>query len=348
MKELKCLFLGFGNAARAFLRILADSESDLACTYGVRITITGIATRRRGRRLFPAGVTPRALHEHFAATGEFLDSVPFHGDATEFVSRCPADVVFEMTPLNVTSGEPAVSHVRAALASGKHAISANKGPLIFGFRRTRELAMEAGRRFLYETTVMDGAPVFNLVERCLPGCKVLGFTGVLNSTTNYILDCMAQGAEFDQALRTAQECGFAEADASLDLEGWDSACKTAALMNVWMNAEVSPAEIRRDGISGIDARTVRELRSKGISLRLVCRASVQDGRPVGEVVLLEVPEYSEWASVKGTSSLLTIRTDLMGDITVTEHDPTIQQTGYGLYSDLLRLLREEAENGTGR
>ncbi|MEW6244578.1 MAG: hypothetical protein AB1497_10035 [Bacillota bacterium] len=348
MKELRCLFLGFGNAARAFLRILADRESDLACTYGARLMIVGIATRRMGRCLFPAGVTPRALHEHLAATGDFPDFVAFDGDSAEFVSRCPADVAFEMTPLNVASGEPAVSHVRAALASGKHAISANKGPLIFGFRRTRELAKEAGRRFLYETTVMDGAPVFNLVERCLPGCKVLGFTGVLNSTTNYILDRMAEGAEFEEALRTAQECGFAEADASLDIEGWDSACKTAALMNVWMDAEVSPAEVRREGISGVDARTVRDLRSRGISLRLVCRASMLGGRPVGEVVLLEVPEYSQLAQVKGTSSLLTIRTDLMGDITLTEHDPAIQQTGYGLYSDLLRLLTEGAKNRTGR
>ena len=159
----------------------------------------------------------------------------------------------ETTVLDVVSGEPATSHVRAALAAGAHVVTANKGPAAFAYHELAAQADRAGRAFLFESAVMDGVPVFSLVADTLPAVRVHAFRGVVNTTCGYILAAMARGESFADALGEMQAQGIAEADPSLDVDGWDAAAKAAVLANVWLDARITPHDVVRAGIRDLGA-----------------------------------------------------------------------------------------------
>src|SRR6202043_632246 len=180
----------------------------------------------------------------------------------EWLAAARADVLFEATTLNVQNGEPAVGHIRAALEHGAHAITANKGPIVHAYRELRDLAAAHGKRFLFESTVMDGVPIFSLFDQ-LPAIHLQGFHGILNSTTNVILREMENGLTFDEALKRAQELGVAETDATHDIDGWDAAVKTAALITVLMDTPIRLEEIAREGIRHLTPQALRNAKRDG-------------------------------------------------------------------------------------
>ncbi len=167
-------------------------------------------------------------------------------------------------------GQPAVDHIRAALEHGAHAITANKGPIVHAYRELRDLAAQQGKRFLFESTVMDGVPIFSLFDQ-MPAIHLQGFHGILNSTTNVILSEMEQGLSFDEALKKAQSLGVAETDATHDIDGWDATVKTAALVTVLMDIPVRLEEIQREGIRDLTMQAVRNAKRDGWPFKLVCR-----------------------------------------------------------------------------
>ncbi len=141
------------------------------------------------------------------------------------------------------TGQPAIDYLRAALETGAHAISANKGPVVHAYRELTDSGDGRMRkRFLFESAVMDGVPIFSLFREAMPAVEVRGFRGVLNSTTNVILEGMESGLTFDDAVKKAQDLGVAESDPTDDIDGVDAAVKVVALANVLMNAE---SETRR-------------------------------------------------------------------------------------------------------
>jgi homoserine dehydrogenase len=186
---------------------------------------------------------------------------------------------------------------------------------------------------------MDGTPIFNLVSECLPASEVLSFRGIVNSTTNLILGEMEKGIGFAEALSTAQLLGIAEADPSLDVDGWDSAAKTSAMLNVFMDADVRPNDIEREGIRDVTEAGIAEALQAGKRLKLVCEGS-RRGRPKGRVAPLELPLSDPLANVSGTSSVLEIETDTMGRLTILEIEPRLRQTAYALLSDLINIARK--------
>jgi homoserine dehydrogenase len=251
------------------------------------------------------------------------------------LNQCSADVVIETTPLDIDSGEPAITHIRAALTRGQHVVTANKGPIAFAYSELKSLAERHSVQFRFEGTVMDGTPIFNLVELCLPGARVLGFSGVLNSTTNLILTGMEADQSFEESLEEAQRRGIAEANADYDVDGWDAAVKAVALANVLMNAEARPADVKRGGIRDISIKDIEASSASGKVIRLVARAD-RSANGVSLVVRPEsVPRASLFGSLAGTSNALMIKTDLMGEIAVVEKDPGVEQTAYALLSDLI-------------
>jgi len=177
----------------------------------------------------------------------------------EIIKGCDTDLMVELTTLDIGSGRPATDHVRAALEAGMSVVTANKGPVAFAYDELCSLALSRGVHFRFEGTVMDGTPVFSLVERTLPGCEVTGIRGLLNTTSNVVLGEMARGASMDEALDVARRMGVTEEDPSLDIDGWDAAVKIAALANVLMGAGTNPREVDRTGIRGIS----RPHRNKG-------------------------------------------------------------------------------------
>jgi homoserine dehydrogenase len=334
--EMKLAFIGFGNVARAFARLLDAHKARLESEHEISWRTTGIASATRGCVLgADLDLNEAAKRVEYGSGLSGLTGSVDVNDSWAVIEGCGADLVFETTPLNPVDGEPAISHVRRAFESGMSVVTANKGPLAFAYRDLQEMADRRRACFRFEGTVMDGTPVFNLVRECLPVITVVGFSGVLNSTTNYILTQMEAGRSFDEALTEAKRLQIAEANSDYDIDGWDAAVKTVALANVLMGADARPQEVRRTGIRSISIDEVRQAASGGMAVRLIARA----GRgPEGVSLVVEprrVPLSTPLGSARGTSSVLVLETDLMGEITIVESDPGIEQTGYALLSDLI-------------
>jgi homoserine dehydrogenase len=255
-------------------------------------------------------------------------------------------VLVEVTPLDPRRGEPALSHVRAALRRGLHVVTANKGPVAFGLRPLRALARRRGRLFLYEGAVMDGTPVFNLVERCLPGVRVLGFRGTLNSTTGFVLSRIEEGAGPAAALAEARALGIVEADPAHDLDGWDAAVKGCALANALMGARVVPSAVPRRGIRRLSPEAVRRAAREGSRIRLVVRGARRNGR-VRVRVGPERLRADDPLAGAGSDSALVLATDLMGEIALVERGGTVDQTAYAILSDLLAVARSSLRDDPG-
>ena len=196
-----------------------------------------------------------------------------------------------------------------------HVVTANKGPVALAYRELSKLAREKKLAFRFEGTVLDGAPVFNLVEKTLPGARILGFHGILNSTCNLVLSEMEKGKNRDGALEKARAIGVAEADASHDIEGWDTATKTAVLANVLLGANIRPVEVSRMGIDAVRPQDVQRALRQGKSLRLIGRGH-RKGRKVTTRVAPELLERSDpMSTAVGTTNVLAIQTDTMKELT---------------------------------
>ncbi len=344
--DLKLAFVGFGNVARDFARILSERQAQLADQYGISWRATAIATARHGSIISAEGIDLIEAAQR-VERGENLPGlrgVAEKKDAIELVESCEADLLFETTPLNADTGEPAITIIRRALARSINVVTANKGPVAFAYHELHALARQHRVGFKFEGTVMDGAPVFNLIERCLPATKVVGFAGVLNSTTNLILTGMEEGHSFDSALAEAKRLGIAEANADYDLDGWDAAVKAVALANVLMSSNVRPQMVERRGIRDITEADLALAAQTGRTIRLVSRARVTDGRLRLSAMPESIPLASPMGSARGTTNVLMIETDLMGEIAVFEHEPGVRQTAYALLSDFISIHQESARS----
>lgn len=312
--------VGYGNVGRALRRLLKRKRGEH------RFRVTGIHTARHGTAYSAKGLPAEPEFGPAAATaGEFLD-------------RSGARIMVELTTLNPADGEPAISHIRGAFERGMHVATANKGPIAHAFGSLRDEAGRRGLLFRFEATVMDGAPVFNMVRNCLPGVRVSGFTGVLNSTSKVVVEAMERGGSFEEGLEAARKLGIAEADASYDIDGWDSAAKAAALANVLMGASVTPLEASVRGIARLTPERVQEMARAGKTVRLVSRARRDTSGKVLLRVRAEVLERADLlATVTGTSNLILLHTDLMGTIGTVSILPGVEQTAYGVFADLVDI-----------
>lgn len=318
---MRLALIGYGNVGRAFARLIETKRSAFP------FRIVAIHTARHGSAYDPHGLPADPLFESPAANiGEFLD-------------RARAEVAIEITTLNPATGEPAIRHIRAAFERGLHVITANKGPIAHAFAELRDEAARSLVQFRYESTVMDGAPVFNMVRNNLPGVEILGFSGALNSTSKLVIAAMRNGLTFEDGVREAQRLGVAEADASYDTDGWDAAAKGAALANVLMDANVSPLNVDRRGIGRLTPERVQELGAKGKTVVLITRGRRTPSGVKVRVRAEVLDDMDVLASVEGTSNILLLHTDLMGTVGTVSILPGVEQTAYGLFSDLVDIAR---------
>jgi homoserine dehydrogenase len=314
--------------------LLQKKDSELR-ERGIAWRITGIATRRMGWLADSNGLDAGALLGEQSRAGA---SAPH--DVRAWLRLAKADVLFEATSLSVRDGQPAIDHIRAALELGAHAITANKGPIVHAYEELSLLAAAKGRRFLFESTVMDGVPIFALFRDCLPAVDLRGFRGILNSTTNVILTGMEEGLTFDESLAKAQQIGVAETDPSNDIEGWDAAVKVAALIRVLMGVPIRLEEIQREGIGKLTGENVRAARSEGHPYKLVCRAQRTNQGVMASVRPERVPLNDPLAWVAGTSSIVYFETDIFPGLAITENNPGLEATAYGMLADFVRAVTE--------
>lgn len=340
MKTLDLALLGFGNAARAFTRILLEKEGQLCRAYDTQVRVTAIVTGSRGTIADPNGLDLTEALRRIESDGRFDPASPAFRtwNALETVEQADYDVAVELTRLNIFTGQPAISHLETAMTRGKHVITANKGPIAWDFYRLRTLAETQKVQFYYETTVMDGTPVFNLVHDTLKFCRVTEVDGILNTTTNFVLEELSRGVPYEAVMEEGRRRGFVEADPSMDLDGWDAAAKLTALLNVLMDARLTPTDIDRTGITGVTEAAIAAAAARGRVIKLLCHGGRENGKIRAWVRPVEVEREALYAAIDGTSSVVSITTDLMGKLSVVEHNPELPQTGYGVFSDLVRLL----------
>jgi homoserine dehydrogenase len=341
-RKLSICMIGFGNAGKEFCRMLMEKKEEIKNTYNFNVVVTAISTRSKGALFDPSGVDLNRALQEVETEGRFFQNNPqrIDGSALEIMQKSEADVLIELSTLSIEDGQPAISHIEEAFRNNMHVITANKGPIAWDYKRLKKMADEKGLALLHETTVMDGTPIFNLVEKTLPGCKILGFKGILNTTTNFIMEEMEAGSDYEAALKEAQRRGFAEADPSMDIDGWDAAAKTAALINVLMDGNATPMTIDRTGISGVTLKDIDDAKRKGGKIKLLCEGFRDEDDIKGRVYPSFVDNKDIFSNIDSTTSVLSISTDLMGEICIVERYPEIQQTAYGVYSDLLTLIKD--------
>ena len=336
MKHYNLALIGFGNVGRALTRLLSVKAPELREQYGIEFSINGVASRRLGWLS--------------AANGSFENSKLLDNDlgfgsvasenVREWLSKAHPDVVFETTSLNPESGQPAIDYLRAVLESGAHAVTANKGALVHGYRELRELAWANHKQFLFESAVLDSAPVFSLFRETLPAAKLRAFSGVFNSTTNVILEAMESGRSFDEGVNAAQELGVTETDPSHDIDGWDATVKVCAIANVLMDIPLKPDDVVREGIRELNSRRVQAARAEGKPFKLIARAKMSgDGRLAATVRPEQIAITEPLGNIRGTSLGIHFELDMMPGLTVTSHRPNLQSTAYGLLADFVNAVR---------
>ena len=327
MSIMRVAFLGYGTVGRALHALLERTRAALVEEHDITFVIVGVASRRRGWMANAQG---------FA--GELAGGVACE-DIHDWLSTARPDVVFEAIALDPHWGEPALTYLRTTLEFGAHAISANKGPVVHGYRALSALAAGAGRAYRFESAVMDGAPLFSLVRSCLPLGGLTAVRGVFTSTATVVLEAVERGGSMAEGVAHAQALGIAEADPSYDVDGWDSAVKLCAVANVLLLADLRPAVVERIGIGTLGDDEIRGARAEGAAWRLVGEVR----RDTNGTVRARVgPERLAPTDVLGQVSGTTLVTHLEmamfpGGLTITSRDPDPTTTAYGMLADFVSV-----------
>jgi len=334
-----CL-VGFGNVGRALARLLIKKEAELAARYGLTAVVTGIITGAHGGAINPKGIDLAAALELVQKGGTLdgLSTVETPSDTEDFIRACPADFVFESTPVNHQTGQPALGYIHTALGSGTHVVTANKGPVVHGYQALTALAAQQGVRFMFESAVMDGAPIFSLFREPLVGANLVSFEGILNSCTNLLLELMEKGHTFEEVVAYGRSIGITETEPSHDIDGWDAAIKVAALVTVLMGIPLTPQEVDRTGIRDITPGMMAAAKDAGERWKLVCSAERRTDGIAAKVAPQRVGPGSPLYSVNGTSSFCQFKLDVLPGLGILESDPGPETTAYGMLADFLNIL----------
>lgn len=326
---MRVAFIGYGAVNRALSALLARRRVMLARDHGIVCTVTGVASRSIGWRADADGLNPA----HPAG-------VPCR-DVHHWLAAARADVVFEAIALDPHTGQPALDYLRATLEHGAHAISANKGPLVHGYRELTRLATDRGRQYRFEAAVMDGAPVFSLVRECLPLAGLRAVRGVFTSTATVVLEAVEQGLSIAEGVARAQQLGIAEAEPSYDVDGWDSAVKLCAVANVLLDGDLRPADVARDGIRSLSEEAVRQAYADGRPYRLVGEVRRDGtGAIAARVAPTQCAPDDPIGTVRGATLVMNYEAEVFpGGLTVTSHSPDPTTTAYGMLADLVSVAR---------
>lgn len=331
----RIILIGFGTVARGLCEILRDKARQLHMEYDYEARVVGICDLRLGTVYDPEGLAIDTLLAA-AETGAFTENLR-DWDAETLIRKGKADVVCELAFTDLETGEPAATHCRAAFETGKHVVTSNKGPAALHYRELIDLADSHDREFLIEGTVMSGTPVLNLAEGPLAGNTITAARGILNGTTNYILTQMEAGMDYAAALSKAQELGYAEADPTGDVEGYDARAKVAILANVVMGADLAIQDVTCEGITGITPADIAKAAEANARWKLIGSVEMTETGVKAAVKPEIMPLTHPLASVMGATNALTFTTDLLGDVTIVGPGAGRIETGYSILNDLLTL-----------
>jgi len=336
-------FIGFGNVARALARLLQRKRDLLQSRHDITYSVTGIATGSHGVAVNPNGLDITKALELVESKQSISALSTFQmEDALAVIRHSNANVMFENSPVNTQTGQPALDHIRTALNLGMHAITANKGPVVHGYRELTELAESTGKKFRFESAVLGGAPIFSVFREAFPLAELSSFLGILNATTNIILSRMENGESYEDAVKYCQSIGVAETDPTNDVDGWDAAIKVAALVTVLMDTPLTPKQVNPTGIRGITPEMIARAKAAGKRYKLVCSAEKDGDKVIASVVPQLVDASSPLYAMMNSSTGVTLRTDVILDYSITlSEKPGMQggpvETAYGLFADFVNV-----------
>jgi homoserine dehydrogenase len=342
----KLALIGFGTVGQGLAEILRDKGDILRQSLGFDAQIVAVSDLLKGSLYHPDGLDIGILLEVVKRTGKIDEYPDAPGlqrgwDSFKTIRECNADSVVEVSYTDIKTGQPAIDHCRAAFESGKHIVMSNKGPVALAYAELSQLAEANGVRWGFEGTVMSGTPALRMPLASLAGNDIREVRGIFNGTTNYILTKMEEGMSYADALKQAQELGYAEADPTADVEGHDALGKVVILANVIMNAPLTKDDVACQGISQLTLEDVAQAKAAGKRWKLIARCQKEaDGRVVASVGPEMVPLDDPLASIMGATNAITYECDLAGPITLVGAGAGRVETGFSILIDLINIERK--------
>ena len=339
---INVILIGFGGVGREFARLVNEKNENLAFKYGLRLNIKAVTDLQFGSLVSTNGIDLAGLTETSLQRGEFGNHP---GGSVEVLSEkvikeVPADLVIEATYTNQIDGEPAASHCRWAIEAGKHVVTCNKGPVAFAASSLKALAAHKGVIFAYEGSVMSGTPVIRMAKQTLGMAGIRGFEGILNGTSNFVLDRMGDGLDLGAAVKEAQTLGYAEADPTADIEGYDVRLKVVIMANELLGADISPEDVNCQGISGLTLDNILAASAAGQRWKLIGSASRDErGSVTAAVAPLALSSRHPLANIGGATNAISFKTELLGDVSVAGPGAGRLETAFALLSDIIAIYR---------
>lgn len=343
MKDIKLALVGFGNVAQGFVQILAQDGERYARDYGLCFHINAIADPLKGTLFAPDGVPPAELLAAMATPGG-LSSLPYDHptwDALEMIQISPVDAVVELSYTNLQTGEPATTYISEALSRKKHVVTTNKGPIALHYDTLTQLARVHEVKLGVEGTVMSGTPTLRMGMHCMLPAGVTRVQGILNGTTNYILTQMESGMSYADALAEAQAQGYAEADPTGDVEGFDAAAKVAILTRLVLGASLPLEQVERQGITGVTVADIEQAKAAHMHWKLIGSAEITPDGVKASVKPVCLPDSHPLARVSGATNAITFSTAYLGDVTLIGPGAGRLQTGMAVIEDLIEIFKSQ-------
>lgn len=330
--------IGFGQVGRALARILLDKQAEILARRNAGFRVIAICTGRSGNYYAAQGLPLSEL-----LTAE-RDSPVWQRhrcsrSVSQLIAERAAGIYCDLSPTDLVSAEPSLSWSRQILQAGLHLVTANKGPSALAGEELDRTAAQNACGFYQEATVMSGSPVFSFIDEALPHCRFLSFRGAVNGSTNFILSRMEGGSSFETALASAREQGYTEADPSLDIDGWDSAAKAVILTRRLFGIAIRPQQLPRRGIRDFPRSWIERAQADQACIRLISRGRLEGDRLELEVGPESIGRHDPLSRADGSVSVLTLSSDLLGELTLTGPGAGGRQTAAGVLSDLLRIDR---------
>lgn len=343
MKHLRLSIVGFGVVGQGLAELISTKKDLLQQQYDLNVTLVSVATARHGFIYKDDGLDIPLLLE-LAAAREPITKHPNvqHWEHTlEGLQATQADMLAEATGTNLQDAEPGMSHIRAALMKGMHVITANKGPVALATKDLLLLAHQQHVQLRMESTVMAGTPVLSTIRQGLAGSRIRTIRGILNGTTNYILTAMAEGRDYAEVLKEAQAQGYAEADPTADVEGYDAVAKVLILAFFAFGHSLKLDQVARQGITSITKEHMRSAAHNNARIKLIASLSVTQelgNTPLdARVEPVELPLSNPLARVDGAMNAITLQTDSLSEVTIIGPGAGRLETGQGLLADLIEI-----------
>lgn len=340
--KLKIALIGAGTVGQGFLALLKEKEGLLKNNFSLEVEISALADLKYGNAVFDEKIEIASLLNALEKNKKVDET--FHGskkmDTEALVKQADYDILLELTFTNLDTGQPAFSFIKEALLRGKHVITTNKGPIALYLDELKKLAKEKTALLKYEGTVMSGTPLINLAQKNLAGLEIKKIEGILNGTSNYIFTEMKKGTDYDKALKKARELGYAEADPTADVEGWDAVAKVMILLQDIFDKKLKKNKIERKGITGITLNDIKKAERENSTWRLIANLEKKNGEIKVSVKPEKISNSHPLAGINGATNALTFTTDYLQQVTISGPGAGKFETGYAVLNDLISIHNE--------